>query len=183
VDCSIIDDMLLADVGVHYSRRCAIARVDHALRIRKEAAVVADISLKNGPSRSHQFVRERDDDHVRMGPRFEIREPPSQAVRPLTMMTTDGAGPMNEQASKIRITAFADAAKRGLAACGMLPRHQPQPGGEISPFREGRRIADGGHEGCGRERADPGHLHEAFAGRVLTRERADLLIRLVNVIV
>jgi hypothetical protein len=25
VDCSIIDDMLLADVGVFHSRRCAIA--------------------------------------------------------------------------------------------------------------------------------------------------------------
>jgi hypothetical protein len=25
VDCSIIDDMLLADVGVHHGRRCAVA--------------------------------------------------------------------------------------------------------------------------------------------------------------
>jgi hypothetical protein len=116
-------------------------------------------------------------------PRFKIREPPSQAVRPLPMMTADGAGPMNEQAPKIRIPALADAAKRGLAARRVLTWYQPQPGGKISAFREGRRIADGGHEGGGRERADPGHLHEPFAGRVLTREGADLLIHVVNVIV
>jgi len=54
------------------------------------------------------------------------------------------------------------------------------PRGEISPLRKGRPVADGGHERGGRERADPGHLHEAFAGRVLTRERADLLIHVVD---
>jgi hypothetical protein len=86
-------------------------------------SVVADISLKNGPRRSHQFVREGDDDHIRMSPRFKTREPPSQAVRPLTMMTADGACPMNEQAPKIRIPALADAAQRGLAASRVLTWH------------------------------------------------------------
>jgi hypothetical protein len=90
---------------------------------------------------------------------------------------------MNEQAPKIRITALADSPKHSLAACGMLPRYQPEPRGEISPLRKGRSIADGSRESGGRERADPGHLHQALAGRVLTRERADLLIRFVNVTV
>jgi hypothetical protein len=70
-----------------------------------------------------QRVRECDDDHVRMGPGLEIREPPSQAVRPMPMMTADGASPVNEQAAKIRIATLTDSSKHGLACCGVLPRH------------------------------------------------------------
>ena len=68
------------------------------------------VSLENGPSRSHQFIRERDDDDVGMSPRLEIREPPSQAVRLLPMMTADGAGPMNEKGPEVGIPTLADAA-------------------------------------------------------------------------
>jgi hypothetical protein len=58
-----------------------------------------------------------------MGPGLEIREPPSEAVRPLAMMTAAGACAVNEQAPKIRITALTDSSKHGLASCEVLPRH------------------------------------------------------------
>ena len=104
------------------------------------------VSLQDSPGRSHQFVRERDDDHVRMGPGLEAREPPSQAVRLLAMMTADGSCAMNEQATEIGIATFTNAPKHGLAARGMLPRHQPEPRGEIAPLRKRRAVADGGDE-------------------------------------
>ena len=101
MDCSIIGDMLLAYVDVSHGRSCSRARGGNASRIREQPPVVAAVSLEDGPGRSHQFVREGDGHHVGMGSGFEIREPSSQAVRPLTMMTADGAGPMNEQAPKV----------------------------------------------------------------------------------
>jgi hypothetical protein len=36
----------------------------------------------------------------------------------------------------------------------MLPRHQPEPRGEIAPLRKRRAVADGGDEGRRRERTD-----------------------------
>jgi hypothetical protein len=160
-----------------YQGRCySVARDGHPLRIREEPPVVVGVSLEHGPGRSHQFVRERDDDDVGMSPRLEIREPPSQPVRLLPMMTADGARPMNEEAPEVGIPALADAPKDGLASRGMLPRHQPEPGSEISPLRKCRSIADGSHEGCGRERTDAGYRHEPIAGLVVTRETEDVLI-------
>ena len=122
---------MLADVGEHHGRQCAVARSDHASRIREEPPVVVGVSLEHGPGRSHQFVRERDGNNIGMSSRLEIREPSSQAVRLLVMMTADGSCAMNEQAPEIGIATFTNAPKHGLAARGMLPRHQPEPRGEI----------------------------------------------------
>jgi hypothetical protein len=113
---------VLADVGVYQGRCYSIARDGHPLRSREEPPVVVGVSLEHGPGRSHQFVRERDDDDVGMSPRLEIREPPSQPVRLLPMMTADGARrPMNEEALEIGVPALADAPKDGLASRGVLP--------------------------------------------------------------
>jgi hypothetical protein len=87
-----------------------IARGDSPSRIREESPVVVTVSLENGPRRSHQFIGERDGDNIGMSPRLEIREPSSQAVRLLPMMTADGAGPMNEEGPEVGIPTLADAA-------------------------------------------------------------------------
>ena len=68
------------------------------------------VSLEHGPRRSHQFIRERDGDHIRMGPGLETREPSSQAVRLLVMMTADGSCAMNEEGPEVGIPTLADAA-------------------------------------------------------------------------
>ena len=65
----------------------------------------------------------------------------------------------------------------------MLPRHQPEPRGEIAPLRKRRAVADGGDEGSRRERADARHLHEPIAGLIVTREAEDFLIDVFNVVV
>ena len=83
---------------------------------------------------------------------------------------------MNEQAPEIGIATFTNAPKHGLAARGMLPRHQPEPRGEIAPLRKRRAVADGGDEGRRRERADARHLHEPIAGLIVTREAEDCRI-------
>ena len=123
MDCSLIDNMLLADVGVCQSRCCSVARDGDLSRIREEPPVVVGVSLEYGPGRAHQFVRKRDDDDVGMSPRLETREPPAQTVRFLAMMPADRACAVNEESSEISVAALADAPKHGLASCGMLPRH------------------------------------------------------------
>ena len=48
MDCSLIDNMLLADVGVCQSRCCSVARDGDLSRIREEPPVVVGVSLEYG---------------------------------------------------------------------------------------------------------------------------------------
>jgi len=90
-----------------------------------------DFPLENDPRRARQFIGERDHDNVRMRPCFETRDPPAQAVWPMTVMATDRARPMNKETAEIAIAAFRDPSQRDLPACRMLLRHQAEPGRKI----------------------------------------------------
>ena len=51
---------------------------------------------------------------------------------------------MDQQRSEIRVASLADAHQPGLAAAGVLSRHQPQPRGKLPPVGKSLSIADGG---------------------------------------
>ena len=62
----------------------------------------------------------------------------------------------------------------------LIPRRVVFPRGEIPPLRKRRPIADGGHEGRGRQRSNAGHLCEPYARRISPGDGLDLLIGVVN---
>src|SRR5215469_10956832 len=96
---------------------------DCQLRAREESPVVRDFPLENDPRRPRQFIGERDHDNVRMRPCFETRDPPAQAVWPMTVMATDRARPMNKETAEIAIAAFRDPPQRDLPTSRILLGH------------------------------------------------------------
>jgi len=69
---------------------------------------------------------------------------------------------MHQELAQRGIAAFADAEQALLPACGMLARHQPQPGGTLPAVLERAGIADRGHEGGRRSGANPGNRHQTL---------------------
>ncbi len=74
---------------------------------------------------------------------------------------------MDEQAPEIRIAALADPEQFRLPSCGMLARHQTQPGRKVAPFDECRPVSNGRHHRCGHQRAHAGDLVQSLTCRVL----------------
>ena len=89
------------------------------------------------------------------------------------------AGTVNEQGTQIGVTPLSLAKQRGLAATGVLPGHEPEPGGEPAAIGEGLRVTDRGHERTGRDRADAGDFLEPAAGFVLPVPDLDLGFELI----
>ena len=81
---------------------------------------------------------------------------------------------MDEQPADIRVSTLADPKQGRFTAGRVLPRHQPEPSGEIPCFPELSTITDRGNQ-CGRaNRPDPGDRHEPPGGIVLRCEQFDL---------
>jgi len=55
----------------------------------------------------------------------------------------DGSGSVDQQRSQIGVAALANAQKPALAAAGVLPWNQSQPGGELPPVLKCVSVADG----------------------------------------
>ena len=80
------------------------------------------------PDRSNVLVGQRHRCHVGVAA-AEQSSQPDVGVDGLALGRQDRrAGTMDEQRSQVDIAAFADAKERRLAAAGMLPRYQPEPG-------------------------------------------------------
>ena len=56
---------------------------------------------------------------------------------------------MDEEHAEIPIPAFGDPEQCRFPSRGMLTGHEPEPGGELTPILEPRRIAPGRDECCG----------------------------------
>src|SRR3989441_10054831 len=69
---------------------------------------------------------------------------------------------LHEQVSEIGIAALADVAEAGLAASGVLTRHQADPGGELPAVLEFACVAYGGDDGQGGGGPDAADLHQAL---------------------
>ncbi len=86
-----------------------------------------------------------------------------------------GAG--NQQPAQILVTLFGDAPQSHLAAGGGLPRHQADPGRQLTPGLEDRRIGDRGRQRARRDRPDAGDARQALARPVRAMPGMDALFR------
>ncbi len=68
------------------------------------------------------------------------------------------------------MTCFGDAAEPFLAAAGVLPRDQPDPGSQVAAGLEHCRVGDRGDKGAGQHRPNARDIHQASAD--LGRPRA-----------
>jgi hypothetical protein len=67
---------------------------------------------------------------------------------------------LDQQISQVGVAALADMPEAGLAASGMLARHQADPGGELTAVLELSRVANCGDNRQGGGGADAADLHE-----------------------
>ena len=74
--------------------------------------------------------------------------------------------PVMRTQAQIGVAALDDAAQPVLAAAGMLPRHQAEPGGELSAALELLEVAYRGHSSGSAHRADTDQRGRLLDGRV-----------------
>ena len=87
---------------------------------------------------------------------------------------------MDEQRSQVRIASQADAHQPALAAAGVLPGDQAQPGRKLSPIGKGPSVADGGYD---RRRCQWAYAFDgpdALAVFVALKGQLDLMVRSVD---
>src|SRR5262245_2609166 len=75
-------------------------------------------------------------------------------------------GGLYEQDAQVTIAALRYLAEDGAVSGRDLPRHQPEPGGEIAALGEHFAIADRRHHGARDDWPDARHRHQTLARRV-----------------
>ena len=70
---------------------------------------------------------------------------------------------MDQERAQIAVILFADVEQHGLAAGGVLARHQAQVGAQGTTVGELPRVTHLGDHGSGGQRSDPEHLSRAPA--------------------
>lgn len=83
-----------------------------------------------------------------------------------------------EQTAQVAIALLADTAKLVLAPARVLPRHQPDPGGEVASGSEGLGIGDAGDQGCCQCRTDAGNVVELPARGIRSMPGNDAAVEL-----
>ena len=96
---------------------------------------------------------------------------------------------MYQQGSEIAVAPFADTQQVLFTATGVLAGHQAQPGSDLPAVVKVLGIANGGHQGTGRDGADSGNtsdfaaeLAAAMPGNNLQTQSIDLGIELFEVV-
>ena len=85
-------------------------------------------------------------------------------------------GTRNQQPSQMSIALFGDPAKPVFAAGRMLPRDQPNPGGETAARRKRRPITDLSDQGGSDDRANAGDFREPAAFFARPVQSMDVLL-------
>jgi hypothetical protein len=60
----------------------------------------------------------------------------------------------HQNLAQVGVATLADTQKTGLASGRELPRHNPEPGRELTTLTEGGAVADGGDDSGGDDRSD-----------------------------
>jgi hypothetical protein len=89
-----------------------------------------------------------------MGACCELGQPRAQTGRLFRPLLQDCTRPLHEKSTQVRVPAFADPEQLLLATSGIFARGDSEPGGELSPFFEGRSVADRGDDRGRRNRSD-----------------------------
>ena len=118
--------------------------------------------------------------HIWVSSMEQLSEPVSRMIRWALGDVDDRARAVNEQRPQIGIAALANAQQRGLAAAGMLLGNQSQPGRQLPAIFELSSIAEGGHQGARRERADTRDRGQLAAGGLFSMPSLDLFIQFLH---
>src|SRR5215472_3474835 len=74
----------------------------------------------------------------------------------------------------VSLRRLGDGTEDGAVSGRDLPRHQPEPGGEIAALGEHFAIADRRHHGARDDWPDARHRHQTLARRVFLRQARDV---------
>jgi hypothetical protein len=98
---------------------------------------------EHGPGDPRQSVCHGDNRNISMHTRFELPDPGAECNLFPIGHCQNGPCTVDEQPSEIRIATLADPEQFRLPSCGMLSRHQAQPGRKVAPFSEGSTVSHG----------------------------------------
>jgi hypothetical protein len=105
------------------------------------------LAIQHHPSDPGELIGHRYSNHIGVSSRFQIRPPGTEGMVIASHAMLYGTAAMNEKPSKIFIAVLADPEKFRFTAGRALFWDESQPGGELTPAREGRTISnrrDGG---------------------------------------
>ena len=111
-----------------------------------------------------------------MGARQHVLEPGSQLVGLGGQVGHGGASTMDQLLAQVPIAALADPQQLCLAAGGVLPRCQAEPGRQIPPLGEGAAVSDGCQQRGGVDDADAGNGRQPPRLSVLTGQRHKFVV-------
>src|SRR6201988_204305 len=143
------------------------AGVSGAMSLRRERGgfIVAFAPRHHRPGHPGELVGERDGSALGRSPRQQSREPGPMAGTMDPGIADHGERASRKQAAQIAVALLADAAKPVLAPAGVLLRHEPDPGREVTPRSEGPGIGNTGDQRCCQRRTDAGDRIQPSARR------------------
>ncbi len=163
--------------GVRWFDRMVRLPADHCRGVVGSKRAVA---RQQRPDDSRVLVGQGHRCHVPVSPAEQPGEPAFRVIRPARGDTDHRARPVNEQRPHIGIPPLADAQQRGFAPAGALLGDQPQPGGQLPAILELPGVADGRHQGAGRERADSRDRGQFATRGLLSMPSLDLRIQFIH---
>ena len=83
---------------------------------------------EHGPGHARQLIRQSHCGHVTVGAGCELGQPRTQTARLLRALLQDGASPVHEESSQVRVPAFANPEQLLLAPGGIFARDDSEPG-------------------------------------------------------
>lgn len=101
----------------------------------------------------------------------QLANPGAQGLIPSIGLAHDGVGALDEEPAQVDIAPLADAQQDVLTARGMLARHQPQRGREVSTAGKLRSVPDIGRHRTRGDGADAGDAQQAVGGFLLQQLR------------
>ena len=120
------------------------------------ARAVTITSAEQRPQYSRILVGHRDRGHIRSARGADSCHPAAARISFKLALSKCGARPVDQQRAQIAVTALGNPQEHGLAARGMLARHQPQIGTQLASILEPLRITHCGHQRRGGQRPHPG---------------------------
>lgn len=144
--------------------------------------IVLPVMRQERPDRARVLVGQRHRRHVLVASRQQLGKP-RIGIRFAFGCSQRRPRAVDEQRAQVGIAALADAQKRRLAAGGVLPGHDAQPGRQLPAVLEVAGIPDRGRHRRGRERAETRNGRQLLAGRVLPMPQLDFGAQLADLAV
>ena len=152
-------------------------------RNRPVVGFVVALVGEQRPDDAGVLVGQGDGGNVSVASSDQAREPAVGLISSVRKVSQHRASAMDKQRAQVSVAVLAYAQQPGLAARGVLARHQPYPGGYLPPVAEVLRIPDAGDQGARGERADAPDALQSAAILVVPVPGDDLALELLDLLV